>query len=204
MHALARDRLRDFCRVACRYAASVTATVNSGSSHSNGRREHIGKDILRQGVLLVATPVAVLAEPALEHTHSGTHLPRLLTSLTPSATHHVLAVVPADTNLIGATAGVAEMVIGEHMGAVNPPCPCPLLSVCCLRASQARLRAVLRVWAPSKSLSRPPLLAWHAYMCGSWSAGGRGEVCGRDARATGWRAEAPDISVFMCAYLGTP
>ena len=59
-----------------RYAASVTATVNSGSSHSSGRREHIGKDILRQGVLLVATPVAVLAEPALEHTHSGTHLRR--------------------------------------------------------------------------------------------------------------------------------
>ena len=53
---------------------------------------------------------------ALEHSHSGTHLPRLLTSLTPSATHHVLAVVPADTNLIGATAGVAEMVIGERMG----------------------------------------------------------------------------------------
>ena len=164
MPALGRDRLRDVCRVACRYAASVTATVNSGSSHSNGRREHIGKDILRQGVLLVATPVAVLAEPALEHTHSGTHLPRLLTSLTPSATHHVLAVVPADTNLIGATAGVAEMVIGERMGAVNPPCPCPLLSVCCLRASQARLRAVLRVWAPSKSLSRPPTRVARIYV----------------------------------------
>ena len=127
MHALARDRLRDFCRVACRYAASVTATVNSGSSHSNGRREHIGKDILRQGVLLVATPVAVLAEPALEHSHSGTHLPRLLTSFTPIATCNVLAVVLADTNLISATAGVPETVnIGECMGAANPPLPIPV------------------------------------------------------------------------------
>ena len=192
-----------FCRVACSYAASVTATVNSGSSHSSSRREHIGKEILRQGVLLVATPVAVLAEPSLEHTHSGTHLPRLLTSLTPSATRHVLAVVPADTNLIGATAGVAEMVIGERMGAVNPPCPCPLLSVCCLRASQARLRAVLRVWAPSKSLSRPPTRVARVYVR-IVEREGRGEVCGRDTHATGWRAEAPDISVFMCAYLGTP
>ena len=203
MHALARDRLRDFCRVACRYAASVTATVNSGSSHSNGRREHIGKDILRQGVLLVATPVAVLAEPALEHTHSGTHLPRLLTSLTPSATHHVLAVVPADTNLIGATAGVAEMVIGERMGAVNPPCPCPLLSVCCLRASQARLRAVLRVWAPSKSLSRPPTRVARVYVR-IVERGGRGEVCGRDARATGWRAARRRIFRYSCVHISGP
>ena len=137
MHALAHDCLCDFCRVARRYAASVTATVSSGSSHSSGRREHIGKDILRQGVLLVASPVAVLAEPALEHTHSGTHLPQLLTCLTPIATRHVLAVVPADTNLIGATAGVTETAIGERMGAVNPPCACPLLSACCLRESQA-------------------------------------------------------------------
>ena len=34
--------------------------------------------------------------------------------------------------------------------------------------------------------------------------GGRGEVRGRDARATGWRVEAHDISAFTCAYLGTP
>mgnify|MGYP006885668955 CR=1 FL=1 len=203
MRARARDRLRDFCRVACRYATSVTATVNSGSSHSSGRREHIGKEILRQGVLLVASPVAVLAEPALEHTHSGTHLPRLLTSLTPSATHHVLAVVPADTNLIGATAGVTDTVIGERLGAVNPPCACPLLSVCCLRESQARLRAILRVRAPPMALSRRPVRAACGYVR-LVERGESGEVCGRDARASGWRAEAPDISVFMWAYLGTP
>ena len=173
-----------FCRVACSYAASVTATVNSGSSHSSSRREHIGKEILRQGVLLVATPVAVLAEPALEHTHSGTHLPQLLTHLTPITARHVLAVVPADTNLIDATAGVIEMVIGERIGAVNPPCPCPLLSVCCLRASQARLRAVLRVCAPSSALSRAPVhnARGDVRLVGR---GGRGEVRGRDARATG-------------------
>ena len=48
---------------------------------------------------------------------------------------------------------------------VNPPhapspCPCPLLRVCCLHASQARLaRAVLRVCAPSSALSRAPVHA---------------------------------------------
>ena len=177
--------------------------MNSGSSHSNGRREHIGKDILRQGVLLVATPVAVLAEPALEHTHSGTQLPQLLTCLTPIATRHMLAVVPADTNLIGATAGVTDTVIGERLGAVNPPCACPLLSVCCLRESQARLRAILRVRAPPMALSRRPVRAACGYVR-LVERGESGEVCGRDARASGWRAEAPDISVFMWAYLGTP
>ena len=131
MHALARDRLRDFCRVACRYAASVTATVNSGSSHYSGRREHIGKEILQQGVLLVASPVAVLAEPALEHMHSGTHLPQLLTHLTPITTRHVLTVVPADTILIDATAGVTETVTGERLGATNPPLPIPVADMSC-------------------------------------------------------------------------
>ena len=82
MHALARDYLHDFCRVARRYSASVTGTVKRGSSHSSGGREHIGHAILRQGEPLAALAAAVLAEPALEHTHSGTHLPRLLTSLT--------------------------------------------------------------------------------------------------------------------------
>ena len=130
------------------------------------------------------------------------HLPQLLTYLTPIATRHVLAVVPADTNRIGATVGVAETVIGERMGAVNPPCPCPLLSVCCLRASQARLRAVLRVWAPSKSLSRPHTRVARVYVR-IVERGGRGEVCGRDARATGWRAEAPDISV-SCVHISGP
>ena len=124
-------------------------------------------------------------------------------SLTPITARHVLAVVPADTNLIGATAGVTETVIGEFMGAVNPPCPCPLLSVCCLRASQARLRAVLRVCAPSSALSRAPVHAARGDVR-LVGRGGRGEVRGRDARATGSRAEVPDISVFVCAYLGTP
>ena len=77
-------------------------------------------------MLLVASPVAVLAEPALEHTHSGTHLPQLLTYLTPIATRHVLAVVPADTNLIGATVGVTETVSGERMGAGEPTVAYPV------------------------------------------------------------------------------
>ena len=79
--------------------------------------------------------VAGSAEPARVNVRAESHLPQLLTYLTPIATRHVLAVVPADTNRIGATVGVAETVIGERMGAVNPPCPCPLLIVCCLRAS---------------------------------------------------------------------
>ena len=92
-------------------------------------------------------------------------------SLTPITTRHVLTVVPADTILIDATAGVTEMGIGERMGAVNPPCSCLLLSVCCLRVSQARLRAVLRVRAPSMAHREPPFML-HAGMCGSWSAAG--------------------------------
>ena len=90
----------------------------------------------------------------------------------------MLAVVPADTNLIGATAGVTETVIGEFMGAVNPPCPCPLLSVCCLRASQARLRAVLRVCAPRPRRYREPPSTLHAEMCDSWGAGGVARCAG--------------------------
>ena len=202
MHALARDRLRAFCRVACRYAASVTATVNSGSSHSSGRREHIGKEILRQGVLLVASPVAVLAEPALEHSHSGIHLPQLLTHLTPITTRHVLTVVPADTILIDATAGVTEMGIGERMGAVNPPCSCLLLSVCCLRVSQARLRAVLRVRAPSMAHREPPFML-HAGMCGSWSAAG----VARSAVATHARSLGGHWANFFscwCTHISGP
>ena len=115
----------------------------------------------------------------------------------------MLAVVPADTNLIGATAGATDTVIGERLGAVNPPCACPLLSVCCLRESQARLRAILRVRAPPMALSRRPVRAACGYVR-LVERGKSGEVCGRDARASGWRDEAPDISVFMWAYLGTP
>ena len=105
---------------------SRTSRPGLSSSHSSGRREHIGQAILRQGALLVVSPAAVLAEPALQHAHSGTHLPRLLTSFTPIATCNVLAVVLADTNLISATAGVPETVIGECMGAANPPLPIPV------------------------------------------------------------------------------
>ena len=78
-----------------------------------------------------------------------------------------------------------------------------LLSVCCLRASQARLRAVLRVCAPSSALSRAPVHAARGDVR-LVGRGGRGEVRGRDACATGWRGEARDISAFTCAYLGTP
>ena len=75
--------------------------------------------------------------------------------------------------------------------------------MCCLRASQARLRAVLRVCAPSSALSRAPVHAARGDVR-LVGRGGRGEVRGRDACATGWRGEARDISAFTCAYLGTP
>ena len=124
-------------------------------------------------------------------------------SLTPITTRHVLAVVPADTNLIGAMADVTETGIGERMGAINPPCPCPLLSVSCLRASQDRLRAVLRVRSTSMALSRRPVHVAHGYVR-LVKRGRRGEVRGRDACTSGWRVDAWDISVLTCAYLGTP
>ena len=134
MRAFARDCLHDFCRVARRYAASVTATVKIGRVHSSRRRGRVGKALLKAGALRTASAVAGSAEPAQGNVSAGSHLPHVLTHLTPITARHVLAVVPADTNLIDATAGVTETVTGERMGAVNPPCPCPLLSVCCLRA----------------------------------------------------------------------
>ena len=203
VHALAHDCLCDFCRVARRYAASVTATVKSGRVHSSRRRGRIGKALLEAGALLIASAVAGSAEPAQGNVRAGSHLPQLLTYLTPIATRHVLAAVPADTNLIGATVGVTETVSGERMGAVNPPLPIPLLSVCCLRASQARLRAVLRVCASSSVLSRASVRGARGDVR-LVGRGGRGEMRGRDARAIGWCAEVRDISVLTCAYLGTP
>ena len=59
------------------------------------------------------------------------HLPQLLTHLTPITTRHVLAVVPADTILIDATAGVTETVTGERLGATNPPLPIPVADMSC-------------------------------------------------------------------------
>ena len=203
MRARARDRLRDFCRVACRYAASVTVMVKSGRVHSSRRRGRIGKVLLEASALLTASAVAGSVEPTQVNVRAGSHLPQLLTYLTPITTRHALTVVPADIILIDATPGVTDTVIGERLGAVNPPCACPLLSVCCLRASQARLRAIHRVRAPPMALSRRPVRAACGYVR-LVERGDSGEVCGRDARASGWRAEAPDISIFMWAYLGTP
>ena len=124
-------------------------------------------------------------------------------SLTPITARHVLAVVPADTNLIGATAGVTETVIGEFMGAVNPPCPCPLLSVCCLRASQARLRAVLRVCAPSSALSRAPVHAARGDVR-LVGRGGRGEVRGRDACVRPAGVSRREIFRHSCVHISGP
>ena len=45
-------------------------------------------------------------EPTQVNVRAGSHLPQLLTHLTPITTRHVLTVVPADTILIDATAGV--------------------------------------------------------------------------------------------------
>ena len=203
MHALARDCLRDFCRVTRMYAAFVTATVNSGRVHSSRRRGRIGKVLLKAGALLTASAVAGSAEPAQGNVRAGGQMGGGADSLTPITTCHVLAVVPADISLISATAGVAETVIGERMGAVNPPCPCPLLSVSCLRASQDRLRAVFRVRATSMALSRRPVRVARGYVR-LVERGRRREVRGRDACTSGWRVDAWDISAFTWAYLGTP
>ena len=127
MRARARDRLRDFCRVACRYAASVTVMVKSGRVHSSRRRGRIGKVLLEAGALLTASAVAGSVEPTQVNVRAGSHLPQLLTYLTPITTRHALTVVPADIILIDATPGVTDTVIGERLGAVNPPCACPLL-----------------------------------------------------------------------------
>ena len=95
--------------------------VKSGRVHSSRRRGRIGKVLLEASALLTASAVAGSVEPTQVNVRAGSHLPQLLTHLTPITTRHVLAVVPADTNLIGATAGVTETGIGERMGAVNPP-----------------------------------------------------------------------------------
>ena len=68
-----------FCRVARRYAASVTAAVKSGRVHSSRRRGRIGKALLEAGALLTASAVADSTEPAQGNVCAGSHLPRLLT-----------------------------------------------------------------------------------------------------------------------------
>ena len=184
MRALALDGLRDFCRAARRYAASFTVTVKGGSSHSSGRREHIGQAILRQGALLVASPAAVLAKPALQHAHSGTHLPRLLISFIPIATCNVLAVVLAETNLISATAGVTETVIGERMGAANPPLPMPVAECELLRRVTGPIaRCPSSLGTIPGAIESYSSRCTHRYVAGG--RGERGEERGRDTRAIG-------------------
>ena len=82
--------------------------------------------ILRQGALSFAPRGTVLTGPALIHGALARVAAADPDSLTPIATCNVLAVVLADTNLISATAGVTETVIGERMGAANPPLPMPV------------------------------------------------------------------------------
>ena len=176
--------------------------------HSSRRRGRIGKVLLEASALLTASAVAGSVEPTQVNVRAGSHLPQLLTYLTPITTRHALTVVPADIILIDATPGVTDTVIGERLGAVNPPCACPLLSVCCLRESQARLRAILRVRAPPMALSRRPVRAAvrHADrnpMCGSWSAG-RVARCAGATRVRAAGVPRRLIFRYSCGHISGP
>ena len=107
--------------------------VKSGRVHSSRRRGRIGKVLLEAGALLTASAVAGSVEPTQVNVRAGSHLPQLLTYLTPITTRHALTVVPADIILIDATPGVTETVTGERMGATNPPLPTcmPVADVSC-------------------------------------------------------------------------
>ena len=85
----------------------------------------------------------------------------------------------------------------------HPIACCTAADACCLCAPQDRLRALLRVSPSSWALSACILRAAHGYVRLA-ACGVRGEERGRDARATGWRAEVRDISALTWAYLGTP
>mgnify|MGYP001473099631 CR=1 FL=1 len=115
----------------------------------------------------------------------------------------------AATSSISTAAEDTETVIGgasvRYMGAEATIACCTAADACCLCAPQDRLRALLRVSPSSWALSACILRAAHGYVRLA-ACGVRGEERGRDARATGWRAEVRDISAFRRsrAYLGTP
>ena len=113
----------------------------------------------------------------------------------------------AATSSISIAAEDTETVIGgasvRYMGAEATIACCTAADACCLCAPQDRLRALLRVSPSSWALSACILRAAHGYVRLA-ACGVRGEERGRDARATGWRAEVRDISALTWAYLGTP
>ena len=66
------------------YGAQSNVVTKGGASHSSEWREHVGKAILRQGMLLDCTRSAVLFANALEHVHI-LRIPELpATALTPA------------------------------------------------------------------------------------------------------------------------
>ena len=103
----------------------------------------------------------------------------------------------AATSSISIAAEDTETVIGgasvRYMGAEATIACCTAADACCLCAPQDRLRALLRVSPSSWALSACILRAAHGYVRLA-ACGVRGEERGRDARATGWRAEVRDIS----------
>ena len=79
--------------------------------NSCGWRENFGKVILRQGVPSASVRAAAHADPSLAHAPLYSHLPRLLTTLTPIAACDLLAAVPAGTGTIGGAVEVIETVV---------------------------------------------------------------------------------------------
>ena len=125
-------------------------------------------------------------------------------TLSPTAALTVLADVPAATRPIGTAAEDIETVtcgaLVRDMG-TEPTIACAwLLSVCCLHASQDRLRDVLRVWTSSWALSRPTLrTACGWVVCGvvaTSAAAMRVPKCGTLPGTRFW--------MFVYSYLGTP
>ena len=66
---------------------------------------------LRQGVPSATVPASAHAEPSLAHTLLGSHLPRLLATLTPIAVCNLLAAIPAGTGAIGAAVEAIKTVV---------------------------------------------------------------------------------------------
>ena len=145
-------------------------------------------------------PHAPLSFPSLpcDTRSASSHLPR------PWSPHHPLRSAmcsqtcsppPAPSAL--RPAEDTETVIGgasvRYMGAEATIACCTAADACCLCAPQDRLRALLRVSPSSWALSACILRAAHGYVRLA-ACGVRGEERGRDARATGWRAEVRDIS----------
>jgi hypothetical protein len=69
-------------------------------------------------------PASAHAEPSLAHTLLGSHLPRLLATLTPIAVCNLLAAIPAGTGAIGAAVeAITRRSSAARWWAMNAPRP---------------------------------------------------------------------------------